>query len=107
MWTSWPSIQGSEEELDIYPTEIQHVQLSKNMESIWALKKNVCKFGSLLICLFFFVQKLFPSKGNIVWSKDRPITYHINELGESFDGRMDVYFENFKDKMHNRFIIPK
>lgn len=50
-------------------------QLNKNMDSIRTSKNNSCKFGSLLICLFFFVQKFFPSKGTVVWRKDIPILY--------------------------------
>ena len=30
-------------------------QFNKNMESIRTSKKNLCKFGSLLTCLFFYV----------------------------------------------------
>ena len=63
------------------------------MESIRTSKKNPCKFGSLLTCLFFYVQKFFPSKGSIVWRKDIPILYKINEfiaeMGENFDKLMD------------------
>ena len=45
-------------------------QLKKNMESIRSSKNNLCKFGSLLTCFFFYVQKFFPSKGTFVWRKD-------------------------------------
>lgn len=31
----------------------------------------------------------------------------IDEMGENFDGIIDAYFENFKEKMQNRFRIPK
>ena len=52
-------------------------QLNKNMESIRASKNNPCKFGSLLTCLFFYVQKFFLSKGIVVWRKDVPLLYQI------------------------------
>lgn len=81
------------------------------MESIRASKKNPCNFGSLLMCLFFYVQNFFPSKGNIVWSSNRPVLYEISDfiskMGDNFDGIMDAYFEKFKEKMQNRFRIPK
>ena len=73
-------------------------------------KNNPFKFGSLLTCLFFYVQKLFPSKGTIVWRKDTPILYQINdfivEMDQNFERVMDNYFEVFKEKMNNRFRIP-
>ena len=50
-------------------------QLNKNMDSIRTSKNNPCKFGSLLTCLFFYVQNFFPSKGSVVWRKDTPILY--------------------------------
>ena len=86
-------------------------QLNKNMESIRTSKNNPCKFGSLLTCLFFYVQKFFPSKGSVVWRKDTPVLYQINEfiaeMGDNFDNIMDNYFEVFKEKMNNRFQIPQ
>lgn len=86
-------------------------QLGKNMESIQVSKNNSCKFGSLLTCLFFYVQKFFPSKGTMVWRKDTPIFYQINEfmakMGENFQSIMDAYFETFKEKMQRRYRIPK
>ena len=82
-------------------------QFNKNMESIRTSKNNPCKFGSLLICLFFYIQKSFPSKGSVVWGKDIPVLYQINEfiaeLGEKFDSVLDNYFEDFKERMNNRF----
>lgn len=86
-------------------------QFNKNMESIRGSKNNPCKFCSLLTCLFFFVQNLFPSKGSIVCRRDVPILYRINEyiveMGENFDIIMDNYFESLKEKMQNRYRIPK
>ena len=54
-------------------------QFDKKMESIRTSKSNPYKFGSLLRCLFFYVQKFFPSKGTIVWRKDVLVFYQINE----------------------------
>ena len=51
-----------------------------------------------------------PSKGTVVWRKDIPVLYQINEfiaeLGVNFDKVMDNYFEDFKERMNNRFRIP-
>ena len=63
--------------LDLF--ELLLNQFNKNMESIRTSKKNSCKFDSLLTCLFFYVQKLFPSKGTVVWRKDVSILHQINE----------------------------
>ena len=60
----------------------------------------------ILLC-----SEFFPSKGTIVWRKDVPILYQINEyiaeMGENFDSIMDNYFETFKEKMNSRYRIPK
>lgn len=81
------------------------------MESIRTSKNNPCKFSSLLTCLIFYVQNFFPSKSTVVWRKDVPILYQINEyideMGEKYASIMDNYFGAFKEKMNNRFRIPK
>ena len=81
------------------------------MESIRKSKNNPCKLGSLLTCLFFYVKKFFPSKAYFVWRKDVPILYQINEyiakMGENYKSIMDNYFDSFKEKMNNRYQIPK
>lgn len=91
--------------------ELMLNQFNKNMESIRTSKNNPCKFGSLLTYLFLFVQKFFPSKGIVVWRKDVPVLYQINEyiaeMGENYVSIMDNYFDAFKEKMNNRFSIPK
>ena len=85
-------------------------QLNKKIDSMKTSKNNNFKFGSLLTFLFFYVQKLFPSKGSVIWRKESPILYQINEfikeMGENFEKVMDNYFEVFKEKMNNRFQIP-
>ena len=81
------------------------------MESIRTSKNNPCKFGSLLTCLFIYVQFFFPPKGTIIWRKDMPILYQINEyiveMGENLVSIMDNYFDVFKEKMNNRFGFPE
>ena len=82
-------------------------QFNKNMESIRTSKNNPFNFGSLLTCLFFYVQKFFPSKGTIVWRKDVPVLYQINEyiyeMGENYTSIMDNYFDAFEEKMNKKF----
>ena len=96
--------------LDYDLSDVLLKQLNKNVDSIKTSKNNSFKFGSLLVCLFFYVQNFFPSKGTVVWSKDTPILYQINEfiaeMGEIFDKVMDNYFEDFKERMNNIFKIP-
>ena len=47
----------------------------------------------------------------VVWRKDVPVLYQINEyiyeMGENYVSIMDNYFDVFKEKMNNRFRIPK
>ena len=85
-------------------------KLNKNTDSVKTSKNNSFKFGSLLTCLFFYVQKFFPSKGTVVWRKDTPIFYQINEfireMGDNYEKVMNNYFEAFKEKMNNIFRIP-
>ena len=61
--------------------------------------------------LFFYVQKFFPSKGIVVWRKDvsvlQQINQYITEMGENYVNIMNNYFDVFKEKMNNRFRIPK
>ena len=87
------------------------IQFNKNMERIKTSEKKPCDFVSLLTCLFFYVKKLFPSKGLVVWRKDVPVLYQINEyiskMGENYSSIVDNYFDAFKSKMKNRFRIPK
>src|SRR4029434_8856579 len=103
-------IQGRKEKYGIDLADVLLKQLNKNMDSIRSAKSNPCKFGSLLVFLFFYVQKFFPSKGAVVWRKDTPVLYQINEfiaeMGENFEKVLDNYFEDFKVRMNNRFRIP-
>jgi hypothetical protein len=87
--------------------EILLKHFNKNMESIRTSKNNPCKFGSLLTCLLFYVQKFFPSQGNVVWKKDVSVLYQINEyiveMGENYNSIMDNYFDALKEKINNRY----
>ena len=52
-----------------------------------------------------------PSKGTTVWGKYVLGLYQINEyiakMGENYNIIMDNHIDVFKEKMNNRFKIPK
>lgn len=52
-----------------------------------------------------------PSKDIVVWRKDVPILYQINEyiveMGKNYVNIMDNYFDSFKENMNKNFRIPK
>ena len=68
-----------------------------------------CKFGSILICIFFYVHNTFPTFGTIAWKTNRsvaiPIGEFIKQLGENFESVMTSYFEDFKQSMKKRLRI--
>ena len=63
------------------------------------------------MCIFFYVQKSFPSIAQVVWDRIKPVTKKINDfieqLGVNFETILDGYFEEFKGKMKNMKRIPK
>ena len=71
----------------------------------------MCKFGSLIVCISFYIQKYFPSIGNVLWEQDKPVTRKINEfitqLGDNFENTMNTYLDEFKLRMKRRIRIPK
>lgn len=81
-----------------------------NMERIKKDKKQSFKYGSLLVCIFFYVQKFFLDKSNVVWSQEKPIMVQIGEtirdVGNYFSEAMWGYFKEFKIRMHKMEIIP-
>ena len=80
------------------------------MERIQASKKNPCKFGSLLVCLFFYVQNYFPTIGDVTRRKRKLVTQQITkfiyQLGDNFEKVVDGYFEEFKKNMKSTSRIP-
>lgn len=94
--------------------EVLLKNLFENLNTIRKLKRNnsanTLKFGSLLVCMFFYFEKLSPSVSKVVWELHRPITHQINnfikKLGDNFNDIMDDYFSKFQEKMHNRYQIP-
>ena len=81
----------------------------ENLGGIRRTKGAQCKFGSILICIFFYVQKEFPSFGKIDWKTNRSVVAQINEyiekMGDNFETLMTSYFEDFKKSMKQRLRI--
>ena len=78
-------------------------QILKNLGAIRISKNAQCKFGSILICIFFYVQNEFPSFGKIGWKTNRSVAMQIDEyieqMGDNFESVMTSYFEDFKKSM--------
>lgn len=58
--------------------EMQMLQLTEKLSSIRKEKNSMCKLGSLIVCIFFYIKKYFPGIGNFVWEQDEPMTRQIN-----------------------------
>ena len=60
--------------------------------------------------MFFYVMKEFPSFGKVNWNQNKTIVDQINEfidqMGDSFDDQMTIYFDDFKSSMKRRMRIP-
>ena len=72
----------------------------ENLGEIRKSKSAQCKFGSILVCIFFYVQNEFPSFGKLGWKTNRFIAMQINEyieqMGDNFEYIMISYFEDLK-----------
>ena len=90
--------------------ELQLQQINENLGAIRRSKGAQCKFGAILICIFFFVQNEFPSFGTVEWKTNRSVMVQINDfieqLGDNFESIMTSYFEDFKKTMKGRMRIP-
>lgn len=91
-------------------TELQLQQLMENLGAIRKTKSAQCKFGSILVCIFFYVQNTFPSFRIVGWKTNRSVAIEIGEyieqLGENFESLMTSDFEDFKQSMQKRLRIP-
>ena len=78
-------------------------QIMENLGAIRRSKSAQCKFGSILICIFFYVQNEFPSFRKIGWKTNRFVVVQTNEyieqMGDNFELVMTSYFEDFKNSM--------
>lgn len=81
----------------------------KNLGAIRRSKGAQCKFGEILICIFFYVQNELPSFGKVNWKSDRSIVAQVNEyieqMGEKFETLMTSYYEDFEKSMKQRLRI--
>ena len=83
--------------------ELMFQQINENMGAIRKSKGAQCKYGLVLVCMFFYLMKEFPFVGKVKWNPDKTIVEQINgyieQMGDNFDAQMTSYFEDFKKSM--------
>ena len=62
--------------------ELQLQQIMENLGAIRRTKGAQCKFSSILVCIFFYVQNEFPTFKKVGWKTNRSIAMQINEYIE-------------------------
>ena len=76
---------------------MQKIMENLGQGAIRKSKTTQCKLGSILVCIFFYVQNEFPSFGKLGWKMNRSISIQINEnieqMGDNFESIMTSYFE--------------
>ena len=69
--------------------ELMVQQINENLGAIRKSKGAQYKFGAVLVCMFFYVMKEFPSIGKVNWDQDKTIIEQINgfiaQMGKNFD----------------------
>ena len=89
--------------------ELMLQQINENLGAIRKSKGAQCKFGSVLVCMFFYVMKEFLSFGRVNWDQNKTIVDqiddYITQMGDSFDDQMTIYFDDFKNAMKKRMRI--
>ena len=92
---------------DLVELMLQHI--NENLGAIKKSKEDQCKFGSVLVFIFFYVMKEFPSVVKVNWDPNKIIVTQINDfidqMGDNFDAQMITYFEDFKNSMKQRMRI--
>ena len=53
--------------------ELIFQQINENLGAIRKSKGAHCKFGSILVCMFFYLMKEFPSISKVKWNLDKTI----------------------------------
>lgn len=92
--------------------EFLQCELLKNIK-IKENKKQPFKYGSLLLCIFFYFMNEVPRVGKVQWAFDRLVGVQIREyLYNSSDSKVRNanlwgYFKNFQQEMHERERIPQ
>ena len=51
--------------------ELMLQQINENLGAIKRSKGSQCKFGSVLVCIFFYVMEEFPSIGKVNWNSNK------------------------------------
>ena len=59
--------------------ELMLQQINKNLGAIRRSEGAQCKFGLVLICIFFYVMGEFPSFGKVIWDSNKTAATQINE----------------------------
>ena len=54
-------------------SELQLQQLVENLLAIRKNKNSSCKFGSLLVCIFFYLKNTFPTFGRVTWKANKSV----------------------------------
>ena len=62
--------------------ELMMQQINENLGAIRKSKGAECNFGLVLVCMFFYVMKEFPSFGKVNWTQNKTIMDQINEFIE-------------------------
>ena len=79
------------------------------MGAIRKTRNAQCKFSSILVCMYFYVQNTFPTFCKVAWKTKIYIEVKIGEfieqLGENCEFVMTSYFEDFKKSMKKRSRI--
>ena len=70
--------------------ELMLQQINKNMGAIRKSKGAQCKFGSSLVCIFFYVMKKFPSVGKVNWDPNKTIVAQISEFIEKMGDKFEA-----------------
>ena len=65
--------------------DLAKLQLQKIMENLGEIRRKKgaqCKFGSILVCIFFYVLGEFPSIEKVNWKSNKSAITQINEYIE-------------------------
>ena len=62
--------------------KLQLQQINENLEAIRKTKREQCKFGKILVCIFFFMQNEFPSFGKVDLKTNKSVMVQINDYIE-------------------------
>jgi len=93
--------------------ELLQNQLMNNLNKIKKDKKNTFKYGTLVLCLFFYFMNELPGMKSLYWTSDKPVAIqireHLHNIGDSNAQRPSLWgcFKKFQNVMQSRERIPK